>query len=63
MIAVFFNIKLSNVCSLFIELTPKEWLSGKNRSLEKMSLDPSKRENGDKPIVVVCIILILLQNN
>jgi hypothetical protein len=44
---------------LLLELTPKEWLSGKNRSLDKMSLDPAKRENGDKPIVVVCIIIII----
>jgi coronin-7 len=34
------------------EITPKEWLAGKNVPVPKISLDPSKRENGDKPMIV-----------
>lgn len=34
------------------ELSPKDWLSGKNLPLEKISLDPAKREAGEKPIIV-----------
>lgn len=34
------------------ELSPKDWLAGKNLPLGKISLDPSKREGGEKPIIV-----------
>jgi hypothetical protein len=31
---------------------PQEWMDGKNFVLPKISLDPAKRENGEKPIIV-----------
>lgn len=34
------------------ELMPQEWIDGKNYVLPKISLDPAKRENGEKPIIV-----------
>ncbi|EFA02370.1 coronin-7 isoform X1 [Tribolium castaneum] len=34
------------------ELTAAQWLNGKNIPLPKISLDPSKRENGEEPIIV-----------
>lgn len=34
------------------EITPVDWLAGKNVPVPKISLDPSKRPAGDKPIVV-----------
>jgi len=34
------------------DLTPEEWMSGKNTVLEKLSLDPAKRELGEAPIIV-----------
>jgi coronin-7 len=34
------------------ELSPKEWFAGKNADVQKLSLDPSKRPNGDDPIIV-----------
>ncbi|XP_972622.1 coronin-7 isoform X2 [Tribolium castaneum] len=33
------------------ELTAAQWLNGKNIPLPKISLDPSKRENGEEPII------------
>lgn len=34
------------------DLTPKDWLTGKNVAVPKISLDPAKRPEGDKPIIV-----------
>lgn len=34
------------------ELQANDWLEGKNLPVAKMSLDPNKRELGDKPITV-----------
>ncbi|XP_057659505.1 coronin-7 isoform X1 [Diorhabda carinulata] len=34
------------------ELVSTDWFQGKNVPLQKMSLDPAKRENGEEPIVV-----------
>lgn len=34
------------------ELVSSDWFQGKNVPLQKMSLDPAKRENGEEPIVV-----------
>lgn len=34
------------------EITPSEWLTGKNNPVPKISLDPAKRSAGDKPITV-----------
>lgn len=34
------------------ELSPKDWLAGKNTMLSKISLDPAKRQEGEKPMVV-----------
>ena len=34
------------------ELMPQEWMDGKNFVVPKISLDPAKRENGEKPIIV-----------
>lgn len=40
-------------------LTCVQWLNGVNMPVPKMSLDPSKRELGDQPIVVsICLLLI-----
>ncbi|CRK99981.1 CLUMA_CG013274, isoform B [Clunio marinus] len=33
------------------ELLPKDWFVGKNEALHKISLDPAKREGGEKPII------------
>lgn len=33
------------------DLTASEWVSGVNRQLSKMSLDPAKRDLGDQPII------------
>lgn len=40
------------------ELLPKDWFAGKNLPLEKISLDPSKREGGEKPIIVSLIFYL-----
>ncbi|GJQ82345.1 hypothetical protein Trydic_g416 [Trypoxylus dichotomus] len=34
------------------ELTATEWMGGKDIPLQKISLDPTKRPNGDNPIIV-----------
>lgn len=34
------------------ELTAEQWINGKNIPITKISLDPSKRENGEEPIIV-----------
>ena len=41
------------------ELMPQEWMDGKNFVVPKISLDPAKRENGEKPIIVSKIWLFL----
>ncbi|CAH1104052.1 unnamed protein product [Psylliodes chrysocephalus] len=34
------------------DLASSDWIQGKNIPLQKISLDPSKRENGEEPIVI-----------
>lgn len=34
------------------DLTASEWVTGVNRPLSKMNLDPAKRELGEQPIIV-----------
>lgn len=34
------------------DLSPKDWLTGKNLPVSKISLDPAKRQEGEKPIIV-----------
>lgn len=34
------------------DLSPKDWLAGKNLPVSKISLDPVKRQEGEKPIIV-----------
>ncbi|XP_049826168.1 coronin-7 isoform X2 [Aethina tumida] len=34
------------------ELTAQQWIEGKNATITKMSLDPSKRELGKEPIII-----------
>lgn len=34
------------------KLYPEQWVNGSNAQLAKISLDPSKRENGENPIIV-----------
>lgn len=43
------------------ELLPTEWLSGKNISLKKISLDPVQREHGEKPIIVSINFVICIR--
>lgn len=34
------------------DLAPKDWFAGKNTPVSKISLDPAKRQEGEKPIIV-----------
>lgn len=42
------------------DLAPSDWLAGKNLPVTKLSLDPSKRANGEKPIIVSFIFILSL---
>lgn len=41
------------------DLSPKDWLAGKNLPVSKISLDPAKRQEGEKPIIVSLTLGIL----
>lgn len=41
------------------EINPKDWLSGKNVPVPKISLDPLKRDGGEKPIIVSFIYFLI----
>lgn len=41
------------------DLTPGDWFAGKNIPVPKLSLDPSKRAAGEKPIIVSFIFIYL----
>lgn len=41
------------------ELTADQWIKGVNLPLPKISLDPTKREKGEEPIIVILFLVTI----